>query len=75
MFGVQESVRFVSLYPGKVLTDATFRHLIADHIGWFKETEGTDGGRLRTVEDLVRAKGGRVVRGRLDAGGVVEYTE
>ena len=48
------------------------RHLIADHIGWFKES--TEDGKLKTVEDLLRAKGEKVRRGRLDAGGVVEYT-
>ena len=52
-----------------------FRHLIADHIGWFKETEGTDGGQLRTVEDLVRAKGEKVTRGRLNTEGVIEFAE
>lgn len=50
-----------------------FRHLIADHLGWFKE--GTQGGQLRTVEDLMKAKGEKVRRGRIDAGGVVEYVE
>lgn len=48
------------------------RHLIADHLGWFKES--TEDGKLKTVEDLVRAKGERVRRGTLGAGGVVEYT-
>lgn len=48
------------------------RHLIADHLGWFKES--TEEGKLKTVEDLMRAKGERVRRGRLDAGGVIEYT-
>ncbi|TBU37932.1 zf-DNL-domain-containing protein [Dichomitus squalens] len=47
------------------------RHLIADHLGWFKES--TEDGKLKTVEDLLRAKGEKVRRGRLDAGGVVEY--
>ncbi|KAI0955265.1 hypothetical protein AcW1_006896 [Taiwanofungus camphoratus] len=47
------------------------RHLIADHLGWFKES--TEDGKLKTVEDLVRAKGEKVKRGRIDAGGVVEY--
>ncbi|KAF8519673.1 DNL zinc finger-domain-containing protein, partial [Gautieria morchelliformis] len=49
------------------------RHLIADHLGWFKDHEGTVGGTLRTVEDLMRAKGEKVKRGRLDAEGDVEY--
>ncbi|KAL0953656.1 hypothetical protein HGRIS_004858 [Hohenbuehelia grisea] len=49
------------------------RHLIADHIGWFKES--TEDGKLRTVEDLLRARGEKVRRGRLDAGGVVEYSD
>ena len=48
------------------------RHLIADHLGWFKES--TEEGTLKTVEDLVRAKGERVRRGHIDAGGVIEYT-
>ncbi|KAI8985781.1 DNL zinc finger-domain-containing protein [Trametes punicea] len=47
------------------------RHLIADHLGWFKES--TKDGKLKTVEDLVRAKGEKVRRGRVDEGGVVEY--
>ncbi|KZT37962.1 zf-DNL-domain-containing protein [Sistotremastrum suecicum HHB10207 ss-3] len=49
------------------------RHLIADHLGWFKES--TQGGQMRTVEDLMKAKGEKVRRGRLDAGGVVEYVD
>lgn len=49
------------------------RHLIADHLGWFKD--GTKEGTQRTVEDILRAKGETVRRGRLDAGGVVEYTD
>ncbi|KAI0676015.1 DNL zinc finger-domain-containing protein [Trametes maxima] len=48
------------------------RHLIADHLGWFKES--TEDGKLKTVEDLVRAKGEKVRRGRLEDGGVVEFT-
>ncbi|KAG6828734.1 hypothetical protein H0H92_006922 [Tricholoma furcatifolium] len=49
------------------------RHLIADHLGWFKES--TEEGKLKTVEDLLRARGETVRRGRIDAGGVIEYTE
>ncbi|KAI0321605.1 DNL zinc finger-domain-containing protein [Amylostereum chailletii] len=47
------------------------RHLIADHLGWFKES--TEDGKLKTVEDLLRAKGETIRRGRVDAGGDVEY--
>jgi len=47
------------------------RHLIADHLGWFKES--TEDGKLRTVEDLMRAKGEIVKRGVLNAGGDIEY--
>ncbi|KAH9893225.1 DNL zinc finger-domain-containing protein [Cubamyces lactineus] len=47
------------------------RHLIADHLGWFKES--TKDGQMKTVEDLVRAKGEKVRRGRIGEGGVVEY--
>ncbi|KAL1406329.1 hypothetical protein Q8F55_008028 [Vanrija albida] len=47
------------------------RHLIADHLGWFKEV--TDGGKLRTVEDLVREKGEKVTKGRVTMDGDIEY--
>lgn len=47
------------------------RHLIADHLGWFKES--MEEGKLKTIEDLMRAKGENVRRGTLDADGVVEY--
>ncbi len=52
-------------------TQTHFRHLIADHIGWFKES--TFGGQLKTVEDLMRAKGEKVTRGRLGPEGVVQF--
>jgi hypothetical protein len=50
-----------------------FRHLIADHLGWFKES--TQDGKLRTIEDLLKAKGEKVRRGKLDLDGTVEYIE
>lgn len=37
------------------------RHLIADNLGWFTETKDEP----RTVEEIVRAKGGRVRIGTL----------
>jgi len=49
------------------------RHLIADHLGWFKE--GTQDGQLRTIEDIMKAKGMKVQRGKLDPDGTVEYVE
>jgi len=49
------------------------RHLIADHLGWFKES--TQDGKLRTIEDLWKAKGGKVQRGKLNVDGTVEYIE
>ncbi|KAG6855902.1 hypothetical protein H0H87_009505 [Tephrocybe sp. NHM501043] len=49
------------------------RHLIADHLGWFKDS--TKEGKLKTIEDILRDRGETVRRGRLDAGGVVEYTD
>ncbi|KAL7422767.1 hypothetical protein Q5752_002061 [Cryptotrichosporon argae] len=49
------------------------RHLIADHLGWFKES--TEDGSLKTVEDLVRAKGEAVRRGRVGMDGDIEYFE
>lgn len=64
---------YSGLYADDNFATFSLRHLIADHLGWFKETEGTNDGQLKTIEDLVRAKGEIVKRGRLDAGGVVEY--
>ncbi|THU79899.1 zf-DNL-domain-containing protein [Dendrothele bispora CBS 962.96] len=49
------------------------RHLIADHLGWFKES--TEDGKLKTVEDLLKARGEIVKRGRLHADGDIEYVE
>ncbi|KAK4683496.1 hypothetical protein P7C73_g6758, partial [Tremellales sp. Uapishka_1] len=47
------------------------RHLIADHLGWFKES--TEEGKLKTVEDLLRAKGETVKRGKYNFEGDIEY--
>ncbi len=51
------------------------RHLIADNLGWFKNHDGSEGGR--TVEDFVRLKGETVRRGKLVQGmnGDFEYVE
>jgi hypothetical protein len=38
-----------------------FRHLIADHLGWFKDS--TDNGRMATVEDILRERGEEITRG------------
>jgi len=51
------------------------RHLIADHLGWFKDQEGTQGGKLRTIEDFMREKGEKVRMGKMNADGVVEYVD
>ena len=56
-----------------VLTHELSRHLIADHLGWFKDS--TNGGQLRTVEDILREKGEKVRRGRIDANGDIEYVD
>jgi protein import protein ZIM17 len=49
------------------------RHLIADNLGWFKDD--TKEGRMRTVEDFMRAKGEKVRRGKLHNDGDIEYVE
>jgi len=54
--------------------DGRSRHLIADNLGWFKD-ERTGQGSQRNIEEIMRSKGQQVTKGRLDAGGVVEYTE
>ena len=38
------------------------RHLIADHLGWFDSDDLTQGGKYRTIEDLMRSKGVEVRR-------------
>ncbi|WWC71573.1 uncharacterized protein I206_105531 [Kwoniella pini CBS 10737] len=47
------------------------RHLIADHIGWFKES--LEDGKLKTVEDLLRVKGEKIKKGRINMDGDIEY--
>ena len=47
------------------------RHLIADHLGWFKEL--TDNGKNPTLEELMKAKGEKV-RTSLDGGSSISIT-
>ncbi|KDR67642.1 hypothetical protein GALMADRAFT_79657 [Galerina marginata CBS 339.88] len=49
------------------------RHLIADHLGWFKEA--TKGGKLVTIEDILREKGEKIQKGVISSSGNVEYAE
>ena len=49
------------------------RHLIADNLGWFKDS--TEDGKLRNVEDLLRARGETISRGRLNPDGSIEVNE
>ena len=56
---------------GAILT--VHRHLIADNLGWFKES--TEDGKLRNVEDLLRARGESIRRGRLNPDGSMEVNE
>ena len=65
--GFLPSLRFLRL----VSDSQERRHLIADHLGWFKF--GTEDGKNPTIEDILREKGEKVRRGSLGAGGVVEY--
>lgn len=40
-------------------------------MGWFKES--TESGKLKTVEDLLRAKGETIKKGRVNMDGDIEY--
>ena len=75
MSSMQKSVhiRLISLRTAHLVTYTLSRHLIADHLGWFKE--GTQGGNLKTIEDILRARGETVRRGTTDGQNVIEYTE
>ncbi|TIC36951.1 zf-DNL-domain-containing protein [Wallemia mellicola] len=51
------------------------RHLIADNLGWFNQP-ATGEGTLRTVEDLMKAKGEKVRKGVLQQGGeTIEFSD
>jgi protein import protein ZIM17 len=49
------------------------RHLIADNLGWFKDS--MEEGNLRNVEDILRVRGESVQKGTLDMNGVVEFAD
>lgn len=50
------------------------RHLIADHLGWFKNL--TEEGTHVTIEQLAKLQGQKISRGRMDAAdpSVLEYS-
>jgi protein import protein ZIM17 len=48
------------------------RHLIADHLGWFKESTGD--GAHRTIEQLLAARGEKVQRGKKYDDGTIEIS-
>ena len=64
--------RYVSTASTNIWLTPFGRHLIADHLGWFKESTGE--GKLRTIEDLLAARGEKVQRGKKYDDGTIEIS-
>ena len=72
--GEHLTLQFPNKHTGRVSYSYNFQDAIADHLGWFKES--TQDGKL--YEGLLKAKGKKVRRGKLDLDGhgtVEEYIE
>lgn len=60
-----------SLIVNMLTRSLTRRHLIADHLGWFKDTRTADG-KFKTIEHIMKEKGELVKRGRI-TNGVISF--
>lgn len=48
---------------------------LADHLGWFDSDDLTQGGKYKTIEELLASKGEQVARAKINPDGTMEIEE